>query len=603
MFETMRRNTKLIMWITTGAFVLLIFLAWGAEYQGFGRGSSGRTAGVIGRVNGDPITQMAYSDRINTMRASVQQQGQSMDEATEVQIRNQVWDQMIQETLVEQQIRQRKIVVSDKEIVEAIKTQPIPQVMQSTEFQTNGQFDYSKYLQALADPNRDWTVLESYYRMDLPKQKLQSLVVSSIKVSEAEMKREFQASNTKAKVNYVFVPATRFAVDAAGLSESDMRAYYESHKDDFRMEAQAWVKAVRIDKRPTAADTTAANELIQQAVQDIQKGDDFGELVSAYTEAPPQLRGGAQGSYMTKDQFQTPKVRDAAFSLPIGQVSDVIRDNNGLHILKVEDRRMNGDKEEVKIADIYIPISISGESIQGYQDKATNLAKSVTEEQGNLATAAEAEGLTASDLGPFGRKSFVPRLGQISGFMDWSFNAPPGKMNIMESPDAIYVLQMVKRRPAGLQPFDEIKDRVRTDYATSLQVDQAKQKAEVLLSMAKGGTPLQIAAKGDSAATFDTTDEFSRRGFARGLGNDPAVMARIFSDPIGLVPQVVTTKRGAYVLEILSRTEADESQFASQRDAMRRQIFQRRRGEVVNRWIEDLRAHASIEDFRGDNEL
>jgi hypothetical protein len=36
---------------------------------------------------------------------------------------------------------------------------------------------------------------------------------------------------------------------------------------------------------------------------------------------------------------------------------------------------------------------------------------------------------------------------------------------------------------------------------------------------------------------------------------------------------------------------------------MRRQIFQRRRGEVVNRWIEDLRAHASIEDFRGDNEL
>ncbi len=208
-----------------------------------------------------------------------------------------------------------------------------------------------------------------------------------------------------------------------------------------------------------------------------------------------------------------------------------------------------------------------------------------------------------SDLGPFGRKTFVPRLGQVSGFMDWSFNAPPGKMNIMESPDAIYVLQMVKRRPAGLQPFDEIKDRVRADYANSLQVEQAKQKAESFLSMAKGGTPLQVAAKGDSAATFDTTDEFSRRGFARGLGNDPAIMAHVFSDPAGLVPEVVTTKRGAYVLEILSRIEADESQFAAQRDAMRRQLFQRRRGEVVNRWIEDLRAKATIEDFRGDNAL
>jgi peptidyl-prolyl cis-trans isomerase D len=224
MFETMRRNTKLIMWITTGAFVLLIFLAWGAEYQGFGRGSKGKTAGVIGRVNGDPITQMIYSDRINNMRVSIQQQGQSIDEATEVQIRNQAWDQLIQEMIVNQQIRKRGITVSDKEIVEAIKTQPLPQVMQSPDFQTNGQFDYNKYIQALADPNRDWTVLESYYRADLPKQKLQSLVVSSIKVGDAELKREFQASNTKAKVAYAFVPATKFKVDPAGLSDSAIRA-------------------------------------------------------------------------------------------------------------------------------------------------------------------------------------------------------------------------------------------------------------------------------------------------------------------------------------------------------------------------------------------
>ena len=29
MFDAMRRNMKTIMWITAGAFVLLIFLAWG----------------------------------------------------------------------------------------------------------------------------------------------------------------------------------------------------------------------------------------------------------------------------------------------------------------------------------------------------------------------------------------------------------------------------------------------------------------------------------------------------------------------------------------------------------------------------------------------
>jgi peptidyl-prolyl cis-trans isomerase D len=600
MFETMRRNTKLIMWITTASFVLLIFIGWGMEYSGFG-GKKGPRAGDIGSVNGEPIRATVYQEQINQLRANMQSQGQPIDEATDVQIRDQAWNTMVQQALIGQEIRRRNITISDKEIVEAIRTQPIPQIMQNPEMQTNGQFDYNKYLAALADPNRDWTGLENYYRADLPAMKMQSIVMSSVKVTDADVRRQFDQDNAKAKVAYAFVPASNFKVDPQSIDDSTLRSYYEAHKDDYRSDTQASVQYVRIEKKPTMADSSAARDLITQASKEAQSGEDFATLVSAYSEAPTQLRGGATGIYVTEDQLNAPVLRAAAFSLPVGQISDIIPDQGGYHLIRVEDRRANGDRQEAKIADIYIPISLSSETLTGYRDKAEAVMNAAKEEQGNLTLAAQKEGFTTSDAGPFGRKSFVPRLGQISGFMDWAFNAATGKISAFEGADGWYVMRLAGHRPAGIPPLDEIKDRVRNDAALSMQSDQAKQAAEPILSSARAGTPLEQAAGTVTGATFGSTDEITRKSYARDIGSDPAVMSRVFSDPLGIIPSVIATKRGAFVVQILSRTEPDESQFASQKDQIRKQLAQRRKSEIVGRWMEELRAKAKIEDYRSDN--
>lgn len=602
MFDMMRRNTKLIMWITAGAFVLLIFLAWGAEYQ---LGGDKRVqAGVIGRVNNDPIHARVYEDRVAQARENFRAQpGRNLDESTDVMIRGQAWDQLVQDILVQQEIRRLGIAVSDMEIVSAIRNQPLPFVTQSPEFQTNGQFDYSKYLQALADPNRDWVPLENYYRMELPRQKLQNLVQASVKVSEADIRRQFLDENRKARVAYAFVPASRFPVDASGLPEADVQRYYDEHKDDYRSEGQVWASSVPVEKRPSASDSLSARDLIQQASTEIQQGEDFATLVAAYSEAAPSMQGGPSGSYLTREQINQPKLREAAFSLPAGGVSGVIQEADGFHLIRVEDRRQNGERDEVKIADIFVPISVSGETLTSKRDKALAIMSSVKETGVSLADAATSDGLTSSQVGPFGRRGFVPRLGQISGFMDFAFNAAEGSITLMEGVDAYYVVRIDRRRGNGILPFEDVKERARADYAASLQTAKAKEKAEGVLASVRAGTPLSVAAGGDSLVVFDTTDEFSRRAYNRGLGNDSAVLAHVFSDPIGLVPQVVAARRGAYVIEILSRTEPEESLYATQQESIRRQLIQRRRSDALSRWMENLRASAKIEDYRGSAEI
>jgi peptidylprolyl isomerase/peptidyl-prolyl cis-trans isomerase D len=602
MFDMMRRNTKLIMWITAAAFVLLIFLAWGAEYQ-IG-GENRIQAGTIGRVNDDPIQSRVYQDRVAQARENFRAQpGRTLDEATEVMIRGQAWDQLVQDILIQQEIRRLGIQVSDKEIVQAIRNQPLPFVTQSPEFQTNNQFDYNKYLQALADPNRDWVPLENYYRMELPRQKLQNLVQSSVKVSEADVRRQFVEENRKAKVAYAFVPSNRFPVDTPNLAEADMQRYYDEHKDDYRSEGQCWVSYVPIDKKPSSSDSLSARDMIQQAATEVQQGEDFTTLVSAYSEATPQMQGGPSGSYLTREQIPQPQVRDAAFSLPVGGVSGILREANGFHVIRVEDRRLSGERDEVKIADIFIPITLSGETLTSKRDQALAIMNAVKETGVSLASAATTDGLTSSQAGPFGRRGFVPRLGQISGFMDFAFNAPEGSVSLMEGGDAYYVIRLERRRGSGVLPFEDVKERVRADYAVSLQTAQAKEKADAILARVRAGTPLASAAGGDSLVVFDSTDEFTRRAPNRGLGNDPAVLAHVFSAPVGLVPEAIGTRRGAYVIEVLTQTEPDESLYATQQETIRRQIIQRRRTDAMSRWMENLRASAKIEDYRGSAEI
>jgi peptidyl-prolyl cis-trans isomerase D len=603
MFEMMRRNTKLIMWITAGSFVLLIFLAWGAEYQLGGKGK-GSVAGVIGRVNGRAITARAYQDRILVARDNwAQQQGQNPDESSEVQLRDQAWSSLVQEMLLSQEIERRGIQISDKEIAEAIRTQPLPVIMQNPEFQTNGQFDYNKYLSALSDPNRDWTALETYYRQDLPKQKLQSLVMAATKVSDADIRRQYEDENVKAKVAYAFVPASNFTVAKESIDDATAKAFYEEHNSDYRTDGQAWVQEVRIEKKPTVSDSLAARDLVQQAAKEARDGEDFGILVSAYSEAPPQLRGGAQGMYLTRDQIQSPGVAAAAFSVPVGQVSDVIQDPNGYHLLKIEDRRTTDSKEEVKFADVYVPISLSSETLASCQDRAFNLTRAAQEAGTSLADAAKADGLTVTDLPPFGRSGYVRGVGQVSGFMDWAFNASDGNTTAMESTEGWYVVRLVRRRAAGLAPIDEVMDRVKADCAAAQQAEQAKEAAQTILESARAGSSLEAAAKLVPNATSGTTEEFAKRGFAKGLGNDPIVMDRVFSDPIGLVPQVIKTKRGAYVIDIQTRGAIDESALAAARESIRQQISQRQRREILSRWMEQLRNQAKIEDFRFENQI
>src|SRR5205823_14352631 len=144
MMQSMRDNMKVIIWVT--AIVFLV--GFGILQLGgvLNPPSAAGPSGVIAKINGEPIRYQdfmgMYQNIVNQMR-----QQRELQEGEDSYIREQAWQEIVQSRLIAQEVRRRHIEGTPEELKIAIRYAPPEFVTQAPGFQTNGQFDYRKYLE------------------------------------------------------------------------------------------------------------------------------------------------------------------------------------------------------------------------------------------------------------------------------------------------------------------------------------------------------------------------------------------------------------------------------------------------------------------------
>jgi peptidyl-prolyl cis-trans isomerase D len=596
MFDQLRKNTKLILWITVVAFIGLGFLAWGAQMDIGGKAKI--APGTIGLVNGKPIEQRTYDAVVQQERDNYKQQsGRDPDERTDIQIRSQAWSDLVQETILRQEADRRKIRVSDAEVVEAVLTQPPTQFLQHPQFQTDGHFDPAKYRAYLQDPNVPTQMLEEQYRRNLPLQKLQMQVTGTVAVSESELWDSFQAQNERIRVEYLMVPGARFPVDANTLAPADVEAYYQAHRSSYLAPAQAVLQFVSVPIRPTQNDSLNLVEQVRGILQEYKNGEDFLLLVNDFSEAAPNLKGGDTGSYLTAAQIADPAMRAAAFALPVGEISELLSGPTGVHVIKVLDRKADPAGEQVKFADLFLPLRPSGDTYGQIRDTISQFRQE-TRSRPFDQVASEMR-LTVQETPPFGEAGFIPGIGPAPDLQTFAFQASPGSVSSpVELPDGWIVARLKERREPGIPDFTLIQDRVRTETADSMRVALAAQVAEQLLRQVQANTPMASLARPDGSVVFDSTEPFGRLGFPKGIGADPAVIGPLFAAGDGLYGKVLRGRGAAFVVKVIQRIPPDRDAFQSQKESLRKTMAQRRQGQVFNEWLNALKKQAQVKDYR-----
>ena len=116
------------------------------------------------------------------------------------------------------------------------------------------------------------------------------------------------------------------------VSPYQIENYYLAHQENFKVEDEIKLRMIVLNKT-SAADTNTLN-LAREIQSKIKEGATFQEMASVYSQSSQQHQAGDWGwvgrSVLRKE------LADAAFALPIGQVSDVIDTPDSCYVMLVE---------------------------------------------------------------------------------------------------------------------------------------------------------------------------------------------------------------------------------------------------------------------------
>src|SRR5438477_8375761 len=184
MMRSMRAIVKPVFYVLAISFVAWLALGQVTDILGGGKDVVLKVEGEV--VRSQPF-QLQYQAALEQYRR--QQGGARLSREDEQQVQNQVADQFIHNILLERAYRRLGITVSDAEIIQAARSGPPPQllqqVLQEATFQTNGQFDITKWQRYLSSAGPEFTSqVEQLYREYLPQRKLQEYLTADVYRSE-----------------------------------------------------------------------------------------------------------------------------------------------------------------------------------------------------------------------------------------------------------------------------------------------------------------------------------------------------------------------------------------------------------------------------------
>ncbi|HSQ30985.1 MAG TPA: peptidyl-prolyl cis-trans isomerase [Gemmatimonadaceae bacterium] len=598
MLQQMRSLAKYI-WV----LVALVFVGGFLLYE---------TSGLMGRtpvtpttavavVNGQEIPYRDYQIRVqNEIQSEQQRSGRSLSQDDTRRIENAIFDQMVAEVLLADQYRRRGIVVTDDEVREFARYAPPSWITAAPELQTDGRFDPEKYQRLLASPQARQggllLQLESYYRSEIPREKLLDQVSSGVYVTDAELWRAWRDQHDSAQVSFVSFTPTVDAAATKAVSDAEARAYFDNHKDEFQSVGRAVLSVAIIPRVVTAADTAAARARTQALRDSIVKGaekfDDAAKRES--TDSVSGAKGGDLGP-APKTRY-VPEFSKAADALKPGEISQPVLSPFGFHIIRLDSRK--GDT--LSLHHILIPIQASDSATTRVDQLADTLSRiaASSEDGSKLDSAAKRLGLKIGHVEAFENAPATYNGQVVPSVSAWAFGgARPGETSEMfDDENGYYLARLDSLHTGGDATFENVQDQVRARVAQAKAVDKVMPEAQKLAAAAATSS-LEAAAQ-QAGKKVEQAPMFARGSSVPTLGQFTEAIGAAFALPVGAVSQPVRTSSAADVLRVDKRVVADSSAWAAQKEAQKTARMQQLREQRVQMFLQDLRKAAKVVDRR-----
>ncbi|OYW04785.1 MAG: hypothetical protein B7X11_02560 [Acidobacteria bacterium 37-65-4] len=260
MLDNMRRHKSWLKWSLGLVVVTFVLLYVPSFLQTGGPSANDTIATVDGRAVKAGDFRTMYAQQVDAYR---QAYGANLNDQLlkQLGIEQRLIQQMIDEEAVLAEAKRLGLSVTDAEVQTRILRLPA--------LQENGVFvGYDRYRQMLDMQRPPLTApqFEEQLRRTLLAEKVQAAVTGWIRVSDADVEKEYRSKNEKVKLELAVFNATQFQTGIEP-TDAEIQAQFTAHPDQYQIGERRRVRFLSIDAQALRAKVTVTDAEIQAQYQ------------------------------------------------------------------------------------------------------------------------------------------------------------------------------------------------------------------------------------------------------------------------------------------------------------------------------------------------
>ncbi|HWR37583.1 MAG TPA: peptidyl-prolyl cis-trans isomerase [Clostridia bacterium] len=590
---------------------------------------AGGTAGTVAKVGSEHVTVQDVQQLARQMGR--QQFPRGLPQQLMPFMMQRAAETLIMQNVVLAEADRMGLSASDEELRYELQHGPI-----SREIFPNGNFIGQDAYQSFVQNQFQLSVaqFEQLVKKDLTIRKLRSVIEGGVTVSNAELMDEYRRQNMKVKFEYavlslddvaksvtpteselrayyeknqeslknaipeqrkaafVMIDATKLP-NAAKPTNEDFKSYYQAHQDEFRVPDSVTVRHILIktpeagpDAKVDQAAVDGARAKAEDVLKQLKAGAKFDALAKKYSDDKGSAAEGGLLGPITRGRT-VPEFEQAAFSLNKGETSGIVKSSYGFHIIRVDDKTSAHLQSLDEVRARIEPI-VARQKAQAEVDKLARTLETESRAQG-LEKAAAARGLQITTTEFVSREASLPGVGNAPEFMEAIFaNKPMSPPVSVRVPEGIAIAQTLDVRPPATPTFEQVRDRLAQQFKQERSQAMLQQKSQELADRARSEHNLKSAAKA-LGATVKSSDLVTAAQQVPDVGAMSGQASIIFDAKPGEIVGPVAGGQSGIVMQLVEKQEPPAAEFEKSKEEMRESLLARKRGEVMELYVTNLR--------------
>ncbi len=347
----------LIVGLALFAFIIGDFLNSGSTYFR-------QTQERIAEVDGEVIKIQDYQNRVDEMTEMYKMQtGQSsLPEEYMTQIRQSVFDGMVQEIVLDEATEKLGMTVSPEELFDMVQGENISPLIQQMQMFANpqtGQFDKVALLNFLKAIDTDnlagypaeqqaellkaknfWLFWEKNIKRQRLEQKYTTLLGKAIAANKLDAQEAFNANAESADIVYAMQSYASIPDSTIQVSRKEIEKLYNQRKELFKQKEGRVIKYIAVDIRPSKEDYDKAQAEMEELKAELSESVKVADVVNENSEVP------YMDAFFSERAFD-PELKQFATTAEVGAVYGPVFENDKYRMFKLVDKTVAPDSVKV----------------------------------------------------------------------------------------------------------------------------------------------------------------------------------------------------------------------------------------------------------------